>query len=688
MIQKKTTFFHIPITQEEVYQFSFISGDYADFFKKLLTTKRPYATADTYYMMFMIDPLTPNKISWGNFNNKQQMLRNNNIESREISGLLKKYGRENPNFTVSTKRNIIDKPKIQSKVLSRQKSAQLSVLLQKEILRQIQNLEKKVLLGKQSLQRLENPPPSTTETVLLLVILFLGLGYLFKWSRVVPLIEHPAFTETITRFIGQIQQQQKRSTFIKLLNELRDRKRDSSVLHHFQKSLKDPKKFSYLQRFINEALNDQDVLAGLNAFLSSITDPRTRSILKNIIQETAKKELPKIQSKIQQQKSQHQQKQIVQQQKEKKQIVQKQEQQQQKQIVQKLFEFFRTNKQRIVSQHGAVSPVFINSLKKELRLDDPSFLAHIVSQKARQIVRQEPNVGHRIMTDKLLHMLSQTQFLRRLKTRQFPPKLSKITLSPMIKRRVSRKTYEPQQQQKQQQKKQQQRIEPVLEQLVKRSAKQKQKKSGGDAIIEMNIGRILYESKSFKEITPLLIQIIRVRQIKKVYFVDAPNILQPFFSRSFTARQKYASDPAFVMVLRSMFNDFDEKSMFVIVSQMNRADMKNNDPIFFGRPNDDDKNNIFIVRVACYYTDDKGEEKDCYNFPIGGGNHLGNECDDFVRLDLTARLIHTLQKQKQQQQPEKIKFFLVSNDRHSNWTIDDPKINKEITFIKTKPKSI
>lgn len=125
--------------------------------------------------------------------------------------------------------------------------------------------------------------------------------------------------------------------------------------------------------------------------------------------------------------------------------------------------------------------------------------------------------------------------------------------------------------------------------------------------------------------------------------------------------------------------------MFVVISQMNIEDMINEDPIYFGRPpNADDKENIFIVRVACSYTDENGEEKNCYEFPLGNGKFLGNECDDFVRLDLLSRLIHTLltetdvqifqESDVQTSQNPKLKFFLVSNDKYTNWEIIDKKI--------------
>jgi hypothetical protein len=55
----------------------------------------------------------------------------------------------------------------------------------------------------------------------------------------------------------------------------------------------------------------------------------------------------------------------------------------------------------------------------------------------------------------------------------------------------------------------------------------------------------------------------------------------------------------------------DEKTLLLIVAQMNKTEWKNNDPVYFGRIGKD-QDNIFLVRVGCF---DDSLSIDCYNGP-------------------------------------------------------------------------
>jgi hypothetical protein len=501
------------------------------------------------------------------------------------------------------------------------------------------------------------------ETLVLLVFVVLSLfSYLRPRSRKIQIVEEPSFTAAITSFIDKIQQEEKREKFKKLLNELKTARRRNSMLHDFQRSLKNQTYFSSLLVFINDSFHDNDMIDGLRAFLASIPDPRTRNLFKEMLEETADRVLtvPQKTRRVSQASTIKQQ-QIV-----------KQQQEKQQQIYGKLFTFLKQqNKQNIISPNGAVSPVFIDKLRGFLirsRFEDPSRIIGLVSRQARKIIKKEPTIHPKLLTDRLLNLLSTVDFSQQnivitpyKETARFSPKTKKSAIRRIHQKQQiwtgeqsteSQARYFPQKGQKQQ--------------LVKRTAK-RQQTDLGTGIIDHNNKRILNESRKFKEIVSTLLTIIQTRQIKKVYMVDAPNLLQEHFFNNFRGRENFSKNPKFVSILRDVLLNHDNESMFVIVSQMNRNEWKDNDQVRFERVGPD-KDNIFLVRVGCYAD---VLEKECYEI-----NKLGNECDDFVRLDIMARLIDTRLKEDDFV-PQ---FYLVTNDKNFNWTIPKAVISNYIIF--------
>jgi len=635
----RNTYYHVPITEEEYNKHLFLIPthlNYLDYFTKMLTTERPKLSRKSAFIVFERDSLSPNKLSWSVFNDNGNMVENHSMKLKHnLYPILQRFS----------------SPFQQKDLLKKSSQKDFMSLVPEQQTSMLPDL----LENRSSTKSQLKTRPLFEKVVLLVVIVLFLFFYLKPRSRRIQIADDPSFTETITLFIDKIRQEEKRRKFIELLNGLKTTKRRMSMLHQFQRTLKNQKSFSSLLAFINDAFHDPDTIDGLNGFLASIPDPRSRNLFKDMIQETSNKIIPKLQAiKI-----------------ETKQQLPKIKQQQQhikqQQIYGKLFAFLKQqNKQNIISPNGAVSPVFIEKLRGFLtrsRFENPSRIIDLVSREARKIIKQEPTIHPNLLTDRLLNILSTVDFSQGIiiSQKQTP------SFSPKAKRSATRRTRKEQQiKTEQQQTKQEPQIVHLPrqeQQLVQRTAK-RQQTDFGTAIIDHNIKRILNESKKFKDIFTTLITIIQTRQIKKVYMVDAPNLLQEHFFNNFRGRENFTKNPVFVSMLRV---GHDQDSMFVIVSQMNRKEWINNDPVRFERVGPDN-DNVFLVRVGCY-ADVLGKE--CYEV-----SKLGNECDDFVRLDIMARLIDTLLREDKRV-PQ---FFLTTNDRNLNWKIPKEIISDFIFF--------
>jgi len=644
----RNTYYHVPITEEEFNKHLFLEPtplNYLNYFTEMLKKERPKMPLNSAFIVFEKDPLSPNKLSWSVFNDHGNMVDNHSMKLKNnFYPILQKFSSpfKQKDLLESTQKNFM------TLSTKQEPSSSISSFLDKEISRQ--NTKSQIRTR------------SSFETLVLLVFVVLSLfSYLRPRARKIQIVKEPSFTAAITFFIDKIQQEEKREKFKKLLNELKTTKRRNSMLHDFQRSLKDQTYFSSLLMFINDAFHDKDIIDGLRAFLASIPDPRTRNLFKDMLEETADRVLPILQ----------QTRRVSQAPTIKQQQIIKQQQEKQQQIYGKLFTFLKQqNKQNIISPNGAVSPVFIDKLRGFLirsRFEDPSRIINLVSRQARKIIKNEPTIHPKLLTDRLLNLLSTVDFSQ--KNIVITPYKETPRFSPKSKKSATRRIQQEEQiWEGEQSTKSQARYFPQKgqkQQLVKRTAK-RQQTDLGTGIIDHNIQRI-NESRKFKEIVSTLLTIIQTRQIKKVYMVDAPNLLQKHFSNNFRGRENFSRNPEFVSILRDVLPDHDNESMFVIVSQMNRNEWKDNDQVRFERVGPD-KDNIFLVRVGCYAD---VLEKECYEI-----NKLGNECDDFVRLDIMARLIDTRLKEDDFV-PQ---FYLVTNDKNLNWTIPKAVISNYILF--------
>lgn len=637
-------FYFVPATLNEIYQLPFISSlSVNNYFKHILKTERPTHTEPL--IVFERDASYPGEIFAIVYDENSVVIHYLYLSSESVlMPYLKKYYKPLvreigaiPSFEKFKRENSNIKTVFKGKT-------QMPLFFDGTSIKSVGG-EHAILSSSSSKTKVADPLTS------MLVMIFLSLFLLLvlkKNKKTMVVVEDPSFGQVLLGFIDKIKDPVKKEKFVSFLEEMRTTYKRKTLQTTLQRHLQHADVQQSILAFINDNLKDQKVVNYLNRFLSSIKNPNLRNNMEKILTETAGMALP------------------YQQEKKKQQPVRRQ-QQQQGFNTHKLYQFIKQNRQEIVSPQGAVSPVFIERLRdflEQQHAEDPSLVVRMISRKAVQLMYKNKGMSHREITDRLLHMMTEQPFIRALETGKQTVSFVIDRLSLKSKQTERLKSVLQQQQQQQKQQKKQQKKVPEWAELVRRTAKPSQSQLGV-AVVDANIQNILHGSKRFREIANTLCTLIKVRQIKRVLIVDAPNVL--FTSPlTYRERQKFSRDVAFLDVIQDVVG-YDPHMLFVIVSQMNRTEWKDNDQVFFGRIGDDNMN-AFIVRVGCF---DGSNNTDCSR-SINTNNH--NECDDFVRLDLMARTIDMLQKE-QGPIPE---FIQITQDAGRNWEIIKPEIRNHI----------
>lgn len=618
-------YYRVPVTEDEIHRIQFVSGDNAEkYFKQIVSSPRPDHLAPI--ILFERDGAYPEELFGIIYGEGGKALHFLYISDKTLLlPYLKKYRTSGflanfPEFLAFKRENSNMKSFFKDKL-------KLPTLLEKQIEREGSAPTPTATMKQYSLERM-----------VVLILIALCFYFLFHKKKETPDLD------PLKQFIQQIEDPEKKKKFMDMVDGLVEERRDV-LLAHFERAIRDKNKKQLLVDYINKSLMDDKVLLELETFFSSIHNAHTKRILKQIIYQTAGRRPPRRTYKpIQEQ--------VIFPQKTRQQETSKTEPP--SFTMDKLYDFLKNNKQTIVSSYGAVSPYFSSKLKQFLETqhaEDPSRMMRSITTNASRLMKKDKTLTHRQLTDRLLHTITEQEL-------QQIPSFPEPTISPVSKRRARRRV-EPTtmiQQQKQQRKQQEQKQAPEWRDLVERTARTTQTELGV-AVVDANIHNITHNSKTFKKLAPTLRDVILSRQIKTVNVIDAPNLLTPFFN-TYHKRQKYSRDLKFAEKLRKQM---DKNSLTVVVSQMNRSEWVNDDPVYFGRIGPDEWN-IFLVRVGCF---DETNDKDCYKSE-NTGRH--NECDDFVRLDVMARTIDLLQQQGVTI-PE---FVQWTNDKSRNWTIIDP----------------
>lgn len=635
-------YYNVPVTMEEIHLLQFTnSQNVVDYFKKLLSSKRPDQLA-TPFLLFEQDDSYPDELFGIVYDETGTVLHFLYISSKTMIypslkkfKVIHKFHLNLPQFENFKRENS------HLHTLFKDKSIDLPLILDDHSL----PLEKNRQLTRSS----STPMDAMINTVMVLFIIL--CFYLLRYKKQ----PTPSFQNIFKEYIQKIHNPNKRKKLIHLLHSIKDPQRKSVLVQYLQDPL--------VIDFLNEKLQDENVVKELEKFIHSLPDnTKPVKLFKKLIEEKifTKKEYPMLTQPSKQQTIN--------------QIIITTPQKVKKQFtMDKLYQFLKNNKQTIVSVHGAVSPHFLKTLQQFLKQENapnPQEIKHFVMSHAVPLAKT--NKTHRQVTDYLLHLLTQQRSLQSL-----PPSISPTRKS-SARRRI--KTVVPQDFDiiKQQQKTiEQNKSKPSQDwiELVQRIAKPKQTLLGSD-VLNVNIQNILQTSKTFRKIVPTLCRVIKSRQIHTIYVVDAPNLLTPLFT-TYKKRQHFSSSLQFVKMINKHM-EMDQNALVLIVAQMNKTEWKNEDPIYFGRIGDDEEN-IFLVRVGCF---DGSINKDCYR---SFNTNFHNECDDFVRLDVMARILYTL---KQNDEPIPT-IIHITNDKNRNWQFNDTFFSQTIlSFPLSLSKSI
>lgn len=463
---------------------------------------------------------------------------------------------------------------------------------------------------------LEKPPDPILIAVLLVLLSLLSHFVSHRRAKKKLLLNKNDAEEVVMNLIAGITDPRKRSKVERMVGAFPELMGDRGFVEK-------------VVSFVNEAAHDDRVAGEVERFLETIPNPKTRRVLKRILNETTARvagtttttsrssstpvivplPLPPTTKPPQRRKS--------------------------------LRQFLRQNRQHITTPAGAVSPAFVGQLRSFLSGSGaaPTVQASLTAL-AKQLIRKDPTMTHRKMTDALIHATTE------------PMPRRHFTISPA--RKTTRRRSRSVPQQKEQKQEQEQEHEPgraEAVQLVRRTPGHRQSQLGA-AVVDTNIQRILHESNTYTKMLSTLRDVIQSRRIQDVYVVDAPNVLaHPNYT--YARRQRESASEGFIRALRNKLGA-SMNDMVVVVSQMNRDEWRKDDPVYFGRIGDDEAN-AFLVRVGCY---DNDKRKDCH---LSENTNHHNECDDFVRLDLMARLLHD---DKPTTKPQ---FIHVTNDKGRNW---------------------
>lgn len=471
------------------------------------------------------------------------------------------------------------------------------------------------------------PPPTTKPTpdavlaaVLLVLLSILSHLVALRRRKTATRQDKTAALEEAARgFIQAIQDPRKRAKVER-----------AARAQHLQSLLRDPGSARKILSFINDASHDDKVAQQVDRLLASVPDTNTRRVLRRVMDETSAKAAAATTTSS-------------------KPALLPQTTKPPQHKPPSLHEFLRQNRQHITTPTGAVSPVFTRQLTSFLSrtgISDPTPVVRALTSRAASTARKDPTMTHRKMTDALLHAITQEKTEPHV-----------FTISPARKPPRSRRHTQQPPQRLEQEKRQQQQPRVEAAQLVRRTPGKKQSVLGA-AVVDVNIQRILHESKTYAKMIPTLRGVIQQRNIRKVFVIDAPNMLA-HRGYKYASRQKTTASEEFVDGMRKKLGAPTD-DMMIVVSQMNYNEWVNNDPVYFGRIGPD-RDNAFLVRVGCF---DDAAGVDCHR-SANTKNH--NECDDFVRLDLMARLSSTTTT------PPPPQFFHVTNDLSRNWQyIDHP----------------
>lgn len=333
----------------------------------------------------------------------------------------------------------------------------------------------------------------------------------------------------------------------------------------------------------------------------------------------------------------------------------------------------KEKKQQIVSASGVMTPVYQHRLDAFLKQHDverPRRIVSLLKKIIRNKIQDKSNVN---VKKELKTMLFQDWLVRLLEQR------GSIIVQPSLPsvKSVRRSMVLPSSTAKplsivQQQKEEVIQSTPLLTPMVQRTKKTRQSQLGAK-IVEVNIDRILYHSPTFQRLAETISQVVRSKaldpqhDIQTIVFVDAPNVLRPIFS-SFRQRESIASHRSFLHVIASKLADVDvSHTLFISISQMNRQEWKKDDPISFSPI---DSNTMFSVRVGCF---DDVHGTDCHRSPE---TNYQNECDDFVRMDLMARIRSILKKDDLDP-----RFIQITADKMTNWSFLTPSVASSILTL-------
>lgn len=247
--------------------------------------------------------------------------------------------------------------------------------------------------------------------------------------------------------------------------------------------------------------------------------------------------------------------------------------------------------------------------------------------------------------------------------------------TPSLRSRRAVQSQKPQQGQSQSNHQQYRSSHHELPVFVARNKKSSGQTQYGKNLFDVNIDSILQTSKRFREIVPILTKVIvktlvSSNPIDVVFVVDLPNLFASAF-RDFQQRQTLGSTQELLSIVEPLLRKQVSKltdlhlenyrnPLIVFVSQMNYEEWPGNpkDPVMFG-PIIPDK--VYQVRVGCYNHD---LMLDCYK---DKDTNYKNECDDFVRLDIVARLSHALHQETVMRKEDIPYVIEVTNDLEQNW---------------------
>lgn len=598
MRSKQKEFYHVPVNTDEIFRLRFVEASAADdYFRELLTSPRPDHSAPA--IIFEKDGSYPGEL-FGIVHGEDGTLIHFFYFSTD-KVLLPLLRRHRINAAIRVKM-----PEYQA---FKAENSRLNTLFSDKLTLPMFLGDARTLPQTATIQQKTKMDPVVAAVLL---VLFSLLSHFLSYRRRKPTVKPDALEDAAHGFIQAIHDPKKRAKVERVARA-----------QHLQALLRDPASAKKMLSFINEAARDDKVAQQADRLLAAVPNANTRRVLRRVLDETKTKAaaatttskpamLPPPPPSNPPQKHKPT----------------------------TLQEFIRKNRQQIATSAGAVSPVFRRQLSSFLSrsgVSDPAPIVRALSSHATSTALSNKKMTPRKMTDAIAHFITQGKTETRRPT---------FTISPARKPRRHLPQIEEEEKEKKERRsilEQHQGGEAV--QLVRRTPGKKQTDLGA-GVFDVNIQRILHESKTYKKVISTLRDVMESRQIQKAYVVDAPNMLA-HRGYKYASRQRTTASEEFVAGMRAKLGA-SPTDMMVVVSQMNRGEWVRDDPVYFGRIGPD-QDNTFLVRVGCF---DEGEGVDCHR----SSNTKKNECDDFVRLDLMARL-----------SDGKTEFFHATNDLGRNW---------------------